>query len=256
VDKVIARNNSAVAAALGIPKLQEETSRSAGLGITFRSVEFSLAIDGYLVDIDNRIVLTGAFEATDPDIGDALAVLGVGAAQFFTNAIDTRSRGIDIVASHQLYIADHRLRLSLAANFNDMELGAVHTNDRLAGKEDTYFGAREQAFLVASAPDSKVSATLDHNFGRLDSELRVTRFGEVRFIDWLDTDDVYRARATTDLSVGYRMSDRLRITIGSANLFNVYPTQQDTETESGGVWDAVQMGFSGAFYFARLSVKL
>ncbi|MCB0565746.1 MAG: hypothetical protein H6573_35580 [Lewinellaceae bacterium] len=43
---------------------------------------------------------------------------------------------------------------------------------------------------------------------------------------------------------------------GANNLLNAYPSiQTDGETETGGYWDAVQMGFSGAFYFARLGFK-
>ncbi|HWP37912.1 MAG TPA: hypothetical protein VNL18_10215, partial [Gemmatimonadales bacterium] len=70
------------------------------------------------------------------------------------------------------------------------------------------------------------------------------------------TEDVYEARFTTDASVTYRVSRNVSFTLGGNNVFNRYPTQQDTETETGGVWDAVQMGFSGAFYFARLNFKL
>lgn len=256
VDKVIAPNNSPITAALGIPALKEEKSLNAGAGITVKVGELTATVDGYIVDIDDRIVLTGAFEDTDPDIGDELQALGVAAAQFFTNALDTETRGVDVVISHQFYLGPQRFNWSLAGNFNEMELGAIHTNAQLAGKEDIYFGAREQAFLLASAPASKVSLTVDHSYGRLDTQLRVTNFGRVTLIDWLDTRDVYKAKATTDISAAYRLSDRTRLTIGAVNVFNVYPTQQDTETETGGLWDAVQMGFGGAFYFVRLGVRL
>lgn len=257
VDKVIARNNSPVAQALGIPELVEEKSVSAGAGFTARVGELSLAVDAYLVDIDDRIVLTGAFEQDDPDIGDELAALNVSAAQFFTNAIDTRTKGLDIVLSHQFYLGQQSLRWSVAGNFNDMELGDIHTNQKLRGKEDTYFGAREQAFLLASAPGRKIGFTLGHSYKRFESELRLTNFGEVTLIDWNDTEDVYESRTVTDLSIGYRLNNNLRLTVGGANILNVYPTQQaDTETETGGLFDAVQMGFSGAFYFAKLSVRL
>ena len=256
IDKVIAPNDGPITSALGIPRLKQETARSASAGVTARSGEFTATIDGYLVDIDNRIVLTGAFDQTDDAIGATLAQLNVGAAQFFTNAIDTRTKGIDVVFADQFYLGNQHLRLSLAGNFNKMTLGAIHTTARLAGKEDIYFGRREQAFLRASAPASKVTLTLDHSVGRFDSQLRITNFGRVTFIDWNDDPDVYKAKAVTDASVAYRLSNTTRLTIGAANLFNVYPSQQDTETETGGTWDAVQMGFSGAFYFARLSIRM
>jgi iron complex outermembrane receptor protein len=48
-----------------------------------------------------------------------------------------------------------------------------------------------------------------------------------------------------------------KLSIGANNLFNIYPDQQDESgnTEAGGYWDAVQMGFSGAYYYARLGLK-
>src|SRR3990170_2777685 len=139
---------------------------------------------------------------------------------------------------------------------NDMELGTINTSPKLGGKEDTYYGPREQFFLLASAPDSKINFQANYGIGSLDALARFTRFGEVTLIDWLDTEDVYAARITADASASYRLSNNLSFTIGGDNLFNRYPSQQDTETETGGLWDAVQMGFSGAFYYARLSFKI
>jgi iron complex outermembrane receptor protein len=136
-----------------------------------------------------------------------------------------------------------------------MELGAINTTPRLAGKEDTYFGRREQHFLLASAPPSKVTLSLDHSINRFDTHLRLMHYGRVTLIDWIDERDVYESRRVLDASIGYRMTDRSQLTVGAANLFNAYPTPQDTETETGGVWDAVQMGFSGTFLFVRLNVR-
>jgi iron complex outermembrane receptor protein len=44
----------------------------------------------------------------------------------------------------------------------------------------------------------------------------------------------------------------MKLSLGANNLFNIYPDQQDDWVEAGGYWDAVQMGFSGAYYYARL----
>ncbi len=137
-----------------------------------------------------------------------------------------------------------------------MELGAIKTSPQLAGKEESYFGRREQHFLLASAPPSKLTFGLDYGVGPLQSVLRLNRFGRIVLVDWLDEEDVYEAKTTTDLSLAYRISPRLTFTLGGTNIFNVYPTQQDTETETGGLWDAVQMGTSGAFYFVRLNLNL
>ena len=256
VDKLIARNQSPITRTLGIPSLTEETANNASVGFTARFGDFTATVDGYFVDVNDRIVLTGAFEDTDPDIGADLQQLGVGAAQFFTNAISTETRGVDVILTYQRASAWQRWGASLAANVNHMELGTINTSPKLRGKEDTYYGPREQFFLLASAPDSKISFQANYGVGSLDALARFTRFGEVTLIDWLDTEDVYAARITTDASASYRLSNNLSFTIGGDNLFNRYPSQQDTETETGGLWDAVQMGFSGAFYYARLSFKI
>lgn len=255
VEKIIAKNSSPITRALGIPSLTEEKATNLGVGFTARAGDFVATVDAYRVDVDDRIVLTGAFEDTDPAIGADLQALGVGAAQFFTNALDTKTTGLDVVVTYQRSLGEGTLRSSVAANFNDMELGTIHTSPKLAGKEDVYFGAREQRFLLASAPESKVAAGIDYLRGRVNASAHLVRFGKVTLIDWLDTEDVYDAKTTTDVSLTALVSPNVSLTLGGANLFNVYPTQQDTETETGGLWDAVQMGFAGTFYFAKLSFR-
>jgi iron complex outermembrane receptor protein len=184
--------------------------------------------------------------------------LNVGAAQFFTNAIDTKTSGIDIILSWAKVIGKSRFQATLAGNFNDfkdIKPEDITTSEKLKGKEDIYFGSREQKFLLASAPDSKINLTLDYRLQRFNAILRLVRFGEVILEDWLGTDDVYKSKTVADLTLGYDITRNLSLNIGTANLLNVYPTQQDTETETGGLWDAVQMGFGGTFYFARLGFK-
>ncbi len=255
IDKLIAKNNSPITRALGIPQLKEETAVNASAGFTANVGNFTATVDGYLVDIDDRIVLTGAFEDTDPDIGADLRALNVGAAQFFTNAIDTKTKGIDIILNYAQLVGEGRIRATLVGNFNDMELGDITTSPKLAGKEDIYFGSREQKFLLASAPDSKINLTLDYKLKRFNANLRFIRFGEEVIEDFVGTDDVYKSKVVTDLTAGYDLSRNLSLHVGAANLFNVYPTQQDTETETGGLWDAVQMGFNGTFFFSKLGFR-
>ena len=256
IDKLIAKNDSPVTRALGIPQLEEETSINGSLGLAAVTGNFRVSVDGYYVAIKDRVVLTGAFDSDDPDIGAELQALGVGAAQFFANALDTTTYGLDVVMSGKYPMGRHQLNAALAGNFNHMQLGDLNVGQRLMGKEDIFFGEREKKFLLASAPRSKVSLTLGHEFGPVTSTLRFTRFDRVVLIDWLDTEDVYDPRITTDITVAWKISDNLRLIAGGNNILNVYPTQQDTETETGGLWDAVQMGFSGPFYYAKLNARM
>ncbi|MEY3368437.1 MAG: hypothetical protein RI973_1592 [Bacteroidota bacterium] len=255
IDKIVANNKSPIARVLGIPGLKQENATNASLGLTASFGSFTATIDGYYVDIRDRVVLTGSFEDTDPDIGAELQALGVGAAQFFTNAIDTKTRGVDAVLSWSGRLGPGKLRTTFAANFNDMELGDITTNDKLKGKEDIYFGTREQKFLLASAPNSKLNLTLDYKIKQFGVNLRFIRFGEIIIEDFLGTDDVYSPRTVTDLTLAYDLTKNLSLRVGASNLMNVYPVQQDTETETGGLWDAVQMGANGTFYFARMGFR-
>jgi iron complex outermembrane receptor protein len=255
IDKLIAKNNSPITRTLGIPELKQETAFNVSAGFTANFSNFTATVDGYYVDIKDRIVLTGAFEDTDPDIGADLQLLGVSAAQFFTNALSTTTTGLDVILTYSALLGNNRLRLALVGNFNDIELGEINVAEKLKGKEDIYFSRREQLFLLASAPPSKIALTTDYRIGKFNANLRLTRFGEIVTEDFLGTEDVYKPRIVTDLTLGLQLNKNLMLNFGAANLFNVYPTQQDTETETGGLWDAVQMGFAGSFYFAKLGFR-
>jgi iron complex outermembrane receptor protein len=255
-DKIISKNTSPITRALGIPPLVEETSMNFSAGITAKLYGLTLSVDGYYIDIKDRIVLTGAFEDSDPDIGAELQALNVSAAQFFTNAVDTKSTGVDIVLSYLGKFGEHAMRGTFAANFNSMDLENIYTNAKLTGKEDIYFGLREQKFLLASAPDSKFTLMLDYQWDFIGANVRVIRFGEIVVIDWIDEEDVYEPVITVDVSVSLNITKNITLVIGADNVLNAYPTQQDTETETGGVWDSVQMGFSGAFYYTKLGFRI
>lgn len=132
-----------------------------------------------------------------------------------------------------------------------MKIEKVHNGTLDA---ETFFGKREQAFLLASAPKNKFGLNLNYSRSKFDSGLAFTHFSKIVLIDYAGLDNVYNARINTDLTLGYKMTNHLKLTLGSNNLFNVYPTKQDESgnTEAGGYWDAVQMGFNGAYYYARL----
>jgi iron complex outermembrane receptor protein len=265
IDKIIAKNNSPITRDLGIPALKEEVSTNAGLGFTAKAKALTLTVDAYYVQIKDRIVLTGSFYSDDDIIGDDLQNLNIGAAQFFTNAVNTTSKGVDAIFAYSTSFSGRQnLKLSIAANFNDMAIDKIYTNEKLQGKEGTYFGLREQYFLLASAPKSKFNFGIDYTKGSFFSNLKLTRFGKVELLNWNDNGDniadqgevdTYNPKITTDLGVGYNLKN-FTLTLGGVNILNAYPDRQDPGlTESGGIWDSVQMGFSGAYYFAKIGFR-
>jgi len=274
VQVLLANNNSAVTKALGIPELKQETSQNASLGFTVtpKGSALSVTVDGYYVKVKDRVVLTGQFSDEDEAIGPLLKSLNVGQAQFFTNALSyTTTKGIDVIIAHWTALGRGRFSTTLASNFNWMKLGPINTSPALAGKEDTYFNQRERSFVLASAPPSKINLTLDYTVSKLSLMVRFVRFGEIKLTNWnygstneetnlpyteAQYTDIYKPKIQTDVTVNYKFSKNVSISVGGSNILNVYPNMSKPFlTESGGAWDPVQMGSNGAFLFTRLGFK-
>ncbi len=257
LESVLSPNNSPVTAAFGIGPLEEETAINAGLGVTAKFGDFTATVDGYLINIKDRIVLTGNFDATD--------IPGVEAAQFFANGADTETLGLDVVLSYKTELGGGTFGATLVGNVNDMEISSVNNGNL---DEQTFFGERDKAFLLASAPDSKFALNLTYAIDKWNFAVSGTHFSEVELLDFqvfedpadyggfdnliAAATDTYGAKFVTDVAIGYKLCDGLKLNLGANNLLNVYPDQQDDWTEAGGYWDSVQMGFGGAYYYTRL----
>jgi iron complex outermembrane receptor protein len=261
-DQLLSPNNSPVTASFGIGQLQEEKAFNAALGFTARFGDFTATVDGYFIKVDDRIVLTGNFAAP--------SLPNVDSAQFFVNGTDTKTTGVDVILSwKKRFDDDSSFGATFLGNFNDMKIDKV-LNGSL--DSETFFGERDKAFLLASAPDSKMSLNLNYGKKWFDAGLTFTRFSEVELLDFqmfenpadyggfsqliVAATDTYGSKVVTDLNLGFELSDSLQLMVGSNNLFNVYPDQQDDWTEAGGYWDSVQMGFGGAYYYLKMNYRL
>lgn len=256
----LASNDSDLANRVGIAQLKQETSVNGSAGFTFNTGKFTATIDGYYINVKNRIVLTGNFSRDDlpQDVRDDYPYIDQ--VQFFANAINTRTKGVDVILSYNENLGSGKLTATLAGNYNDMEITKVNTSDQLKGMENTYLSPRERGFILASAPKTKVNLNLNYKINKFNANLQLVRFDKVTLIGYDDAEQVYNAKVTTDISFGYEFSKSFNLTLGSKNIFNRYPTLQTTQvttgnTESGGIFDPVQMGFAGRQIFARLNFK-
>ncbi|WP_333596520.1 TonB-dependent receptor [Chryseobacterium flavum] len=258
----LASNDSDLASRVGISQLKQETSLNGSAGFTFNTGKFTATVDGYYIKVKDRIVLTGYFSRADLpiDVQNDPNYEYIDQAQFFANAIDTRTKGLDIILSYTETIGSGKLTAMLAGNYNDMEITKVNTSDQLKGKEDIYLSKREKGFILASAPKTKINLNLNYKISKFNANLQLVRFDKTTLIGYDDAEQIYNPKVTTDISFGYEFSNNLNLTLGSKNIFNRYPTLQTTQvsdgnTESGGIVDPVQMGFSGRQVFARLNFK-
>lgn len=259
-DVKLARNDSELARLVGIPSLKEERSRNYSAGFAWRarpSSEFTA--DLYQIDIDDRIVLTGGFTSADAEIGDIIAAQNLVEARFFTNAIDTQTRGLDLTLTDLRKLGSGQFTTTAALNLNETKVLQVNTSPGLAGKEDVYFNKRERLFAEGSAPKTKGMLSADYRWKQWSTGARLNYFGELEAGTWTQLDDAtsapqhYDARVTADVHLGMTLPRNLRLTIGGTNVFDTRPTEQDpNETENGAHWENVQMGINGAAWFVRL----
>ena len=263
-ESLLAANNSPVARRFNINELKEERAFNFSLGFTAQlSPTFNLKLDAYGVSIKDRIILSGNFDATD--LG-----LGIDNVQFFANGVNTDTKGVDLILNWKSKMENSELSFNFSGNINDMAITDI--NNRMLDKQ-TFFGEREQQFLLASAPSSKFNFAANYQYKRLKTSLTFTRFSEIKLIDWQITQDIsnfnnseserleaatdiYEPRITTDLHFSYKINKIINVQLGSNNLLNIYPTKQNDFTDSGGLWDATQMGINGAFYYTKLNLKL
>lgn len=264
-------NDSKAANLLGIPELKQETSKSVSLGLTSRipSANLTVTLDGYFVKIDDRVVYTGQFSG--PGTGTELDLLlrqaNATAASFFANAIDTESKGLDLVITHDAVVADGwRLRSDLAGTFSKTKkVGDINASDVLrdAGLVDTYFPEDSRVYLEQAVPRTKVNLTNNLSSDRWVFFLRNVFFGEVTEATTIVANQQdFGTKIVTDLSVGFKASEELTLTVGANNLLDVYPDMADPAfgNRSGGRFDwsrrSQQFGIAGRFLFARMSLNL
>ncbi|MBW8048866.1 MAG: TonB-dependent receptor [Cytophagales bacterium] len=259
-------NQSTVTKAFGIKQLEPEISNNASLGVTAKLTDhLSLTIDGYLINIKDRIVLSGRFDSNaDPLYANILDPLGAGAAQFFTNAVDTKTQGIDVVSSYYGNLGPGRLTATLAANFTETKVvGDIKAPDLLKGKEDILYNREEISRIEVAQPNSKINLLLTYEVGKWYFLLRNTRFGVVEYIDpkFESRDQVFSPKIITDLSISYKFNNNLKLTIGANNILDVYPDKHEhSENINSGMFvysrRVQQFGVNGAFYFAKMTLSL
>lgn len=262
-DVVLAPNGGAVANAAGIPKLKEEKSNNFTLGMAFKpSNALSVTADLYQINIKDRIVLSGRFDANNyPALGASLAALGVGQAQFFVNSIDTQTKGLDLTLSHNANLGGAKLSTYLAMNFSKTDVTNVNAPASLRGFEDVLLSERERLFIEQGGPSRKATLGFDYTRGAWETDFKIIHFGPQTLGTFSGTaagvpNAVYDARTSADLSFTYSFDSNTKLTFGGNNIFNVKPTTQDAnETDNGFKYDSVQFGLNGASYFIRLWKK-
>ena len=287
--------NSPVARALGSRDLEPEKSINLSVGATANPISgLTFTIDYYRIGIDNRIVLTenlgaagagtAAVNAAVKALLDANGFQSVGAARFFVNGLDTRTRGVDAVASYHFRTESiGNWTLTAAYNYNrtriDRRLNNLGPLATIPGI--VLFGRVEGIRFTDGQPRDKVVLSAEGEMGDFGLTARTTRYGRVispgatapladpLSLTLLGPDDIrLGAKWITDLELRYKAFDRLELAIGSDNIFDVYPDRSPFGARPaaiGGQYPINQyylpysgfspFGFNGRFLYARASIE-
>ena len=253
---------SDVAQFFGAKALKPEKSTNFGFGFVFQpSSALTLTVDAYQIKVTDRIFISKAFEVSAANIAELpeLASVGVGGnVQFFTNSLDIRTRGVDVVGSYRSDLAGGKLNLTLAYN---------HNRNKVTKFDAATLGAAQKSDAENLAPKHRLNLQANWSLGDFSIGAAGRYFGKWR----VESDypgQEFGAKVTADLDVSYSFMENFKLTVGGNNIFNTKPDRIKASTSNpvytltnstadGQIYprNGGPFGFNGGFWYVRASVK-
>jgi len=257
-----------VAQALGATPLDAETSTSFTIGFTAETDDLSLTVDFYQIDIDDRFSAISTLDVSpDPTSGEAyqnfLALQGanvsgaetIGGVFYFTNAFDSRTTGVDVVASYPIDWGNgQETGLQFAFNYNKSELKS---------DASAFLNAEDQFDFENADPNIRWNVTANHAIGEVSIMARGRYYGESQNSDNttpLSVQD-YGSTFFVDLEASYQFNDNWRVSVGGRNIFDQFPDKVDRVASDndfccGRVYASSSLvPWQGGYYYGRVSVS-
>jgi iron complex outermembrane receptor protein len=288
--------NSAAAKLLGFANLKPEKSTNYSLGTVIRPVpRLTITIDAYQVKIEDRILGTGSLfgggGATSPvNVNFPVVTAAIRAngnvldptvtqtgINIFTNGADTRTRGIDVVASYASDFGEYgNATWTLSGNYNQTKITKVMSAPPLVnvlGQTITVplFDEGARANIETASPRVKVIGSTFYSIDKFSMTLRGTVYGKSSARYSPDGGKFYKQTIGTafigDVELNFKATDDLELSIGANNVFNkksptlglVPGTTNATLVGGGNQLDAPltfsPYGINGGYYYARMNVS-
>ncbi|MBY0572439.1 MAG: TonB-dependent receptor, partial [Undibacterium sp.] len=173
---------SNVAKLLGAEPLDAEKSLNQSLGAILNFGSLAITIDSYRIVIRDRIVLSENLQSAPVvSLLKANGINDVGGARFFTNGVNTTTKGVDIVTSWPLVTQSAgRFDFTVAGNFTKTEVTKVRAPKVLQDlvPSPILFDRLNKLAFERGQPRSKINAAVDWKLADFSTTFRATRYGE------------------------------------------------------------------------------
>lgn len=253
--------SSPAAQALGAERLKPENSTHASGGVVVTPTPgLDVTVDYYHIAIDDRIVLSGNF--TGPRITALRSPFGANSARFFTNAIDTRTDGVEATVSYRVALAGTgNLRMHASYNNTSTDIvGTVATPPQLRGFDLVLFDRIERRRIECGQPHDSLRAGADWRRSRWGAAANLARYGEFCSFTANPADDqTFTPKWLTDAEVSFRAGEQLTIAAGGHNLFNVFADRNSRVNSFNGIQTFPShspFGMNGRTLYGRLVFRL
>lgn len=251
-----------VARALGASDLKPETAQNFTAGFVVGPfADFAFTADYFHIRIKDRIALSEQLGGAS--VAAILAQAGIGnfqQARFFTNAIDTSTRGIEVTARWQGEVAANtRVAVSAGYAWFETELDALRPNPVLPSLP--LLGTKSILFVTSAQPQNKFTLQASLTHGKLDLEANVAAFGTYTSAPLVAT-QTFDGKTVADLSAGYEMAPGFRLGAGVQNLFDARPDgiigQESVIASTGGSFptgEETPIGVNGRTWYVRAALR-
>ena len=250
--KGIFSNSHPVSQSLGATPLKPEKSNHFALGSVYEiSNESYLTVDYFYITVRDRIIISDKLYATTLDQISIFNSYGVNQASYLTNAIDTKTDGVDIKFNNKYEFKN--------SSILDSTFWYHYNKNKITSINGTISDAK-MAQVQNGQPNYMLKMLNQYTKGQFTYGLNISRFGSMSHALGAT---VYKFDpvTTVDLNINYKYNKKVSLSLGGNNIFDVMPDKWDRSNPYLG-YDGMlpysnnsPIGYSGAYYYVKLSCE-
>lgn len=282
--------NSPAAALVGVNGLDPEKSRNYSVGFVAKpGGGITATLDIYQITIKDRVVGSATLFGSGGTINlpaVRAAILASGSVldptvtqtgiNIFTNGLDTRTRGADLVVTTRTDLEDWgSVQWSLTGNWSDTKVTKFATPPaQLQGA--SLFDRTSVGFLETSTPKYRAVLGALWTWNDLSVNVKESLYGPASILNnrlgcplSLPTSNCFKlgigTTFITDLEISYKVLESVKLTIGANNLFNKFPDKinqayRNTFLAANANGFVTQyptfsaFGINGGYYYGKIAV--